>query len=426
VSRRIAAHQSRQGFSAVKPAAPKYKLHSNGSRAAQAAARVAARYAGAPGYSQTLIAESPAASPAAEIAIEAVLEPQASVQTVPAAPLLWEPEAPLEVAPVRPSVQEREPNLAATSPAGPQLLPTSLEAWESEDSYIRWKPAQRLHPLESSSGGDSVPISARAIVRSLQPAESFPPPAEIEWERPVLSETFSESEAIEPVEPDQPIHANLIEFPRELVATRKMRPRRIEGAYAEVGLERQLSIFEVIPEAISIQPVATAAVSEWPEPVWSEIALSAQSPQEPEESEAPQPLDKLYLAPVGPRLSASLVDSTIIAAIFLASAVASSGRIGHPPARVVELGAVSALLLIGLVYHAVFLLLGKDTAGMRCAKISLCTFDDRIPTRAELRCRLGGLLLSLVPVGLGVLWVLFDEDHLCWHDRLSKTYLREC
>ena len=34
---------------------------------------------------------------------------------------------------------------------------------------------------------------------------------------------------IEAVEPAQPIHANLIEFPREIVATRKVRPRLAEG-----------------------------------------------------------------------------------------------------------------------------------------------------------------------------------------------------
>jgi uncharacterized RDD family membrane protein YckC len=34
------------------------------------------------------------------------------------------------------------------------------------------------------------------------------------------------------------------------------------------------------------------------------------------------------------------------------------------------------------------------------------------------------LILSLLPVGLGVAWAIFDEDHLTWHDRLSGTYLR--
>jgi hypothetical protein len=38
---------------------------------------------------------------------------------------------------------------------------------------------------------------------------------------------------------------------------------------------------------------------------------------------------------------------------------------------------------------------------------------------------MGALLLSVLPVGLGAAWLLFDDDHLCWHDRLSKTYLRK-
>jgi hypothetical protein len=63
---------------------------------------------------------------------------------------------------------------------------------------------------------------------------------------------------------------------------------------------------------------------------------------------------------------------------------------------------------------------------MRCARISFCTFDGQIPTRGQLRGRLGALLLSVVPAGLGVAWALFDDDHLCWHDRLSRTYLRKC
>jgi uncharacterized RDD family membrane protein YckC len=39
---------------------------------------------------------------------------------------------------------------------------------------------------------------------------------------------------------------------------------------------------------------------------------------------------------------------------------------------------------------------------------------------------MGALLLSLLPLGLGVAWALFDDDRLSWHDRLSKTYLRRC
>jgi len=34
-------------------------------------------------------------------------------------------------------------------------------------------------------------------------------------------------------------------------------------------------------------------------------------------------------------------------------------------------------------------------------------------------------LLSLIPMGLGVVWAIFDENRFCWHDHLSGTYLRK-
>ena len=40
-----------------------------------------------------------------------------------------------------------------------------------------------------------------------------------------MQDDFAAEGPIESVEPAQPIHANLIQFPREMVATRRMRPR---------------------------------------------------------------------------------------------------------------------------------------------------------------------------------------------------------
>jgi hypothetical protein len=61
---------------------------------------------------------------------------------------------------------------------------------------------------------------------------------------------------------------------------------------------------------------------------------------------------------------------------------------------------------------------------MRYAKIALCTFDDENPSRRAMRGRIGALLLSALPLGLGFLWTFFDEDHLSWHDRITRTYQR--
>jgi uncharacterized RDD family membrane protein YckC len=409
----------------AKPATPEQGWTATNSRAAQAAARVAARYAQAPSYSQMQAAEAHAALRAAGAATQAALEANAAaqaalagLQAAPAAPHQWEPEAPRAMASAPPSAREWEPSAAPVQLA----VPASLEAWESQFSHTRWEPDLRLLPLE--------PVSAAAAAPRL--AEGFASSAEDGWEKSALSPALAEEpwdvHDLEPVEPDLPIHANLIEFPRELVATRKMRPRRIEGPFVAEGEGRQLSIFEVDPDAISTEPetAGAAPASAWPEPEWSGIELEAQPPtDEPEQADEPAPELAPELGSVGRRLTAALVDGVFIAGACLALALAAASKIGHPAARIVELGAVSALVLIGLIYQAVFLILAGTTPGMRCARISLCTFDGQIPTPAQLRRRLGALVLSVLPLGLGIAWVLFDEDRLCWHDRLSRTYLRK-
>jgi uncharacterized RDD family membrane protein YckC len=96
-----------------------------------------------------------------------------------------------------------------------------------------------------------------------------------------------------------------------------------------------------------------------------------------------------------------------------------------PAPRSAEAMVVAGLLIVGFVYHALFFAMAVSTPGMRYAGIALSTFEDDSPTRAQLRHRLGAMALSLLPVGLGFAWSLFDDDHLSWHDRISQTYLRK-
>ena len=37
--------------------------------------------------------------------------------------------------------------------------------------------------------------------------------------------------------------------------------------------------------------------------------------------------------------------------------------------------------------------------------------------------RCAGAMLSMLALGLGYLWILFDRDGLAWHDRISNTRL---
>jgi uncharacterized RDD family membrane protein YckC len=451
VNLRLAAHRSRRGLSKAQPPAPAPSSWPKAdSRGAQAAARVAARYAHAPSYSQLQAIEdfaadqlpavkgpsfSPYISPAkstralspegcfsdfsqAIFPIPAAVADQAvaGLSSAPVAPRPWEPEAPPLVPP---SVPEREPAAAPPLPA-PYALPVSLEAWENEYSHIRQEPDLRLRPIE--------PDSVSAAAHASRYEEGFASVDEDGWEQHEPAEYSSGIHAIEPVEPEEHIHANLIKFPRELVAVRKLRPRRVEGPLAVEGLERQLSIFEVDPGPLFVQPetARTERAAAWPEPAWSGLKLEAQPHDEPEYQDEPAAQPEVQLAPIGHRLMAALVDGALITTLFLGSARVVVAAIATLPAtRIMEICAIFAFLLVAMVYQTLFLTLAEATPGMRFAGISLCTFDGQIPTPAQLRSRLGALLLSVVPVGLGLAWALFDEDHICWHDRLSRTYLRK-
>ena len=149
---------------------------------------------------------------------------------------------------------------------------------------------------------------------------------------------------------------------------------------------------------------------------------------EPEPERPIEPVSHLTLrqAPIGHRMMAALVDVALVAGALTGSALVAAATIGHPlPSGIARFSVLFGFLLAGLLYLAIFLILVDATPGMNCAGLSLYTLDGQIPTRSQRRTRLGALFLSVLPVGLGAAWSLFDEDHLCWHDRLSRTYLRK-
>jgi uncharacterized RDD family membrane protein YckC len=234
------------------------------------------------------------------------------------------------------------------------------------------------------------------------------------------------------VDPGEPINANLIQFPRELVATRRLRPR-ITGTDPSTATDSQgqLSIFEVDPSTISTGATIPTAEVGLPDAAfhgaeWSGIRLDAEAKfrigLEPEAAASRPPL---HLAPLGLRLLAVAVDTALIVALVCGMVALVTGELHHFPAiRTAEFGGLAALVLAAMAYYLIFFMRIEGTPGMKDARIALCTFDEENPTREQLRSRLVAMLLSLLPVGLGVAWAIFDDDHLSWHDRISGTYLR--
>ncbi len=247
---------------------------------------------------------------------------------------------------------------------------------------------------------------------------------------------FRQAPVFEPfdVDPPTPLPANLLEFPRQLVAARKVRPRLAEGPLLEEPPRSpQLRIFEVEPEQVATSPAAPSSA-----PEWSNIHLDAQPetkaalvPQMAEPSSAAHATPLLasmlapQTAPLELRVMAFAVDLIMVGFAFLLFTGVTAHFAHHLPTGMP--GAIAAAVTYAALYplyELLFFTFSDQTPGMRYARIGLCTLSDENPTRAAIRRRILAQLIALCPFGLGILWALLDEDGLGWHDRISRMYQR--
>jgi len=257
-----------------------------------------------------------------------------------------------------------------------------------------------------------------------------------------------------------PLPANLLEFPRQLVASRKARPRLAEGPLREdPETGSQLRIFEVDPEQIATAPAPLEAEVFVEAPQWQSqpldagththheeifdtsldfvqdavpTAMTERAPYDPAQSAIyTQPVlnAPLHTAAIPRRLLSAAVDACcqLAAAIgFACLAAVVTGPSLLAMSRPL-LGALvgASVLALYVVYHLLFFTFADATPGMRYAHLDFCTFTNENPTRAALRRRIWTTLVAALPLGLGLLWMLVDYDHAGWHDRMSKMYPRE-
>jgi uncharacterized RDD family membrane protein YckC len=420
VAERLAAHRARRtqhSTSSVRPIASPTPAKA---RSARIAAAVAERYANSQSYRAFLAAEAENAIRQAEAAAEvAALSAQAVADAQ--YKLLdeldqWALTPPSELA--APVLVPASSGIPAHAPAPQQPSNSALtiRLYEYEDVTHR--------SVEATA---SLP---RQIQEPLDEAEGLALDEEIAFRQSPIFE--------EPLGPPIDIPANLIEFPRQLVASRKARPRLAEGPLREDADQApdtvQLRIFEVEATQISTVPPVESA-----EPEWSSILLSALPDSAPIESTEAQfnPALPPQTARLSLRVMAGIVDGCILAASLLcfAAVVAftvgqlSGSHPGNPIAAPInfQTAAMSAAGVFGfliLLYHLLFFTLAEATPGMRYARIGLCTFSDENPTRAAMRRRIFAMFLSACPLGIGFLWACLDDDRLGWHDRISRMYQR--
>lgn len=394
VSKRLRAHRSRRQADNPDIAADSESRRPLNPRAASIAASVAARFAEAQSYGE-LFSETAGSSALASDSDSAPEQESASTLTI--------------------SMTDEEDVVAAPAPANPRI-------------------AQPVLPPELQRAAFSSETRTNR-------------PAPVAGELSILEAT---------VEPTLPLPANLIEFPRELVATRRIRPRLAEGPLFE-NSDGELRILEAEPAepliseaadltaSTALAPPAEVAAAPAPPVIASTPAPKAPSttfadwlnvqvgaPRIATAAAAAAPLPQsapielpLRVASISRRAMAALLDFAIVCAGFLLFIALFIGLSTHPVTPT-ALIAASAVVFPTLYFGFSWLCFryGGATPGMRYARIALCTFTDENPSRRIMCWRVAAVAFSIAAAGLGILWTFLDEDHLGWHDRMTRTYQR--
>ncbi|MGB6430369.1 MAG: RDD family protein [Candidatus Acidiferrales bacterium] len=130
------------------------------------------------------------------------------------------------------------------------------------------------------------------------------------------------------------------------------------------------------------------------------------------------------VASLADRRIAAVLDAVVLLFTFggiLALFCALGGRF-----TLTRMDAAIAVATLGLFYAQYFMLFtvfGGSTPGMMMRGLRVVSFDGDMPTPRQMLWRSFGYMISAGTFMLGYLWALWDEDHLCWQDRISQTYL---
>ncbi len=211
--------------------------------------------------------------------------------------------------------------------------------------------------------------------------------------------------AIDQAPSPAPITAKIIEFPRSWTPPVAPLDELAEPVF-DLDRPRILEAPEVVPPppalgGITIEPV-----------------------QQPEMERRPGIDIPLQSAPLARRIFSAAIDGVIITAACALFGFIFCKMTAIRPPRLQILGLAAGLSgLFWAAYQYLLLVYSGTTPGLRLARLELARFDGNPASRRLRRWRVLASFLSAVSLGMGYAWVFLDEDSLCWHDRITHTYL---
>ncbi len=132
----------------------------------------------------------------------------------------------------------------------------------------------------------------------------------------------------------------------------------------------------------------------------------------------------LQAAPMSRRVLAGSIDAVLVASGFVLFAYIFFRVTAITPS--LQLAATVSLVLNAVFwtsYQYLLLVYTGTTPGLRLARLQLSRFDGTTVPRKTRRWRVLAAVLSGLSLALGYAWCFLDEDRLCWHDRITRTYM---
>jgi uncharacterized RDD family membrane protein YckC len=200
--------------------------------------------------------------------------------------------------------------------------------------------------------------------------------------------------------------------------------------------EARARIFE-FPRSVSLPPpvfdgvaepvVARPRILEVPELVLPPPALGGilmEPVEAPAKERRPGFELPLQAAPMSSRLWAGAFDGLLVVTAFAVFAYIFLRTTSMmPPLRLTVGASVILLGVFWMAYQYLLLVYAGTTPGLRLAHLKLGRFDGTTVPRKIRRWRVLASVLSGLSLALGYAWCFLDEDRLCWHDRITGTYM---
>jgi len=269
-----------------------------------------------------------------------------------------------------------------------------------------------IGPMSEPVRGDmlsTAPIAFEHMSdRALALDGTMPPGCEMESPETTIETIPADSP---PATRSAPAHtrAKIIEFPR--------------FALDQLTFEPPAPPPDQLAEPVSSRPrILEVPEAEAPPPALGGITIEpVQRPENEKRIGIDVPLQSSALSR---RIFASLIDGLIIGiASGIFGGIFWKVAAFRPPLVQILGLAVGITLVFWAAYQYLLLVYAASTPGLLAADLELTRFDGTSTSRPLRRWRVLASYLSAASLGMGYAWVFLDEDVLCWHDRITHTYL---